>query len=705
MIGSNIISMITNFSSKKIYIISIFWLILHLIIFGPYSYFNWVTAFNYPPELVPLQEKLLNQGYWNELHAGGADRLGLGFQSKLGLILFYLLPDKFVFFILDILMVIIPVVYTKKLLIEYFNVEEKSAMFAGIFYGSLFVVSHHLMFSNAILPLIIYYLEKISISKKKNITILSYVILLSLFWASVSHIPYAIIMIFPALFFWFVFIDNLEFLKNKKKLFVLFLFCFFIICFRLQDLITISNSFPESIRIFYQNNIGAGKIFLNEWSKFINNSIDESSFYLNTSFLIIIIISITSIIKYKLNFYQQKMIQIFIIFFSIPLILPFIKFLPEIFSSISINRAFDSYSFYISLFLGICLVNIINKNKSIFYISVILLFISTLETKLVATKSWIKEGSYTYKFESNYLKKLSKTKNEKNIFRVEGIGVPLTLFLPAYGFEIFSGESSIKKRSNSEYWRLINYPGEKIEFDKPSRRLRMYVGTKSAYDIENFFNFNLLSLANVKYFISKDEIFNENLIKIKSSDKIWKDLSTKEKIRINFKENFYGINFFNVYENKNYLKRFFFVKNSFHFKNKEFLINKLMVSDIELLKNNVFLNMEELGSDFLRTSHPSCPDFNKNIKVLLYESDKIIIRTNTQVDSCILVITNTFNKNWNVYYKNKKDSNLEKGKIFKTYNTFWGVEVPKGNYEIIFKYEPFYSDNKFLSLISLNFLY
>ena len=52
-------------------------------------------------------------------------------------------------------------------------------------------------------------------------------------------------------------------------------------------------------------------------------------------------------------------------------------------------------------------------------------------------------------------------------------------------------------------------------------------------------------------------------------------------------------------------------------KNKEFLINKLMVSDIELLKNNVFLNMEESGSDFLRTSHSSCPDFNKNIKVLL----------------------------------------------------------------------------------------
>ena len=136
---------------------------------------------------------------------------------------------------------------------------------------------------------------------------------------------------------------------------------------------------------------------------------------------------------------------------------------------------------------------------------------------------------------------------------------------------------------------------------------------------------NWVSLRGGRYFISKDEIFNENLIKIKSSDKIWKDLSTKEKIRINFKENFYGINFFNVYENKNYLKRFFFVKNSFHFKNKEFLINKLMVSDIELLKNNVFLNMEESGSDFLRTSHSSCPDFNKNIKVLLYESDKIII--------------------------------------------------------------------------------
>ena len=55
-------------------------------------------------------------------------------------------------------------------------------------------------------------------------------------------------------------------------------------------------------------------------------------------------------------------------------------------------------------------------------------------------------------------------------------------------------------------------------------------------------------------------------------------------------------------------------------------------------------------------SNSLCSDFNKDIKVLLYESDKIIIRTNTQVDSCILVITNTFDKNWNVYYKKKETS-------------------------------------------------
>ena len=167
MTSSNIIRLMDNLPAKKIYIIAILWLILHLIIFGPYSYFNWVTAHNYPPELVPIQDKLLGKGYWNELHAGGVDRLSLGLQSKLGFILFYLLPDKFVFFILSILMVIIPIIYTKKLLIEYFNINEKPAMFAAIFYGSLFVVSHHLMCSNAVLPLIIYYLEKISISKKK----------------------------------------------------------------------------------------------------------------------------------------------------------------------------------------------------------------------------------------------------------------------------------------------------------------------------------------------------------------------------------------------------------------------------------------------------------------------------------------------------------------------------------------------------------
>ena len=106
------------------------------------------------------------------------------------------------------------------------------------------------------------------------------------------------------------------------------------------------------------------------------------------------------------------------------------------------------------------------KKKLVFLFAFGLLFFYTLETKILFSYRWATLGSFTNIFQSKYLIKLSETKNKDNLFRVEGVTVPDSLTLPAYKFEILTGDSSTKSKRISEYWRLINYPRQKMDYNK-----------------------------------------------------------------------------------------------------------------------------------------------------------------------------------------------------------------------------------------------
>lgn len=679
------------FYSNKFFWLGTFWILIHLTILGPYSFINYTTAIHHPPDLIPFQSEIFDLSKWSPFVEGGVDRLSTSNQNFIELLLFSILPDSFVFFFLQILMIFIPIFYTRKILSEFFSMDEASSIFGAFFYGAIFSNVNHLFFSYALLPMVIYFLEKIIHSTERKSYKIFYFFFISFFWAYTCHIPYSYLMIFPALFFWFFVINPISILKEKKKLLVLFLFIFSILLLRINDIQAILYSVDDSVREGFVSLIGSGSINLTD-SFIFKNSIDDSYYFFYTTFFLSSSLIVFSLAKYPINLYQKKLFFVLTALILLFLISPFLYFLKGIFLKISYQRVFGSYSFYLSIFLAFCFFNITKyfantsmfKKKLVFLFAFGLLFFYTLETKILFSYRWATLGSFTNIFQSKYLIKLSETKNKDNLFRVEGVTVPDSLTLPAYKFEILTGDSSTKSKRISEYWRLINYPRQKMDYNKTSRSLRLYSPEKKPYPAKKYFNLNLLSLANIKYLISRDEILDENLIKIKSTIRDWNELTKIEKLKINFKENFFGKNYFNVYENKLNMPRVFLAKKFKLFNDKESIINSLKNSNIETLLEYVFINKNDLGNNLITEDTILS---NGQYQIIEYKFDKIIIKTIVEESNpAFLVLLNSYNPYWKINIINSNYSFDES--IIPTYHCFWGALIPPGESLITFSYEP-----------------
>lgn len=212
-------------------------------------------------------------------------------------------------------------------------------------------------------------------------------------------------------------------------------------------------------------------------------------------------------------------------------------------------------------------------------------------------------------------------------------------------------------------------------------RLYLYVQGQDIIEhrvvpFKKYYDLDLLSLANVKYIWSYFPIETEDLIALKegapemavSKAKKWKNL-----IKANFgqfSKRFAGY----VYENPYVLPRFFFVENFEEIDGESEMFDILAQYPLDKLKTTVLVE-----SDKLKNRNYAFQ--NNSIDVLQYTPDKIRLKVNLDGDA-ILVVTNTYNPYWISSIDGKPQS------IFRTYGTFWGIEVSSGAHEIEFQYKP-----------------
>jgi hypothetical protein len=333
--------------------------------------------------------------------------------------------------------------------------------------------------------------------------------------------------------------------------------------------------------------------------------------------------------------------------------------------------------------------------------TVSVLLFTSVKTKYAGLLNWMTHGSYAHIFESPVLKELaadirSKTMPERvgafqiyptylQAYGLETIGAYQTAYLQRY-FELWatmvapwvsgldskqgSGLSFATRRKNNRDWpvfrggRLMLYPDEYLP--------RVPLG--------ELYNLNILSLLNVGYLVSREQLVDASLAPVRSAKTPWSSLGRLEKAKINIRANFQGREHLYIYRNRGVFPRFFSVPRIKTFATGRLVLEAMANASGEDLRKIVFVEKKHLPAGLSADQSFGTLD----IKLETYTNDKIKLRV-TADQASVLIVANSFSPFWKV------EIDGVRAEIFPAYHALWGVRVPTGAKSVVFWYDPPYS--------------
>ena len=205
------------------------------------------------------------------------------------------------------------------------------------------------------------------------------------------------------------------------------------------------------------------------------------------------------------------------------------------------------------------------------------------------------------------------------------------------------------------------------------------------YGLESVEGYDPLYLKNYAEFISMIETGNENDVKFNrivrpknNNSKLFPLLNVKYVLsfdsQLNGSTPVFSEGITNVFVNKNFIPRAFTVKNIISAKDTNVSKQALLNSDFDPKSQAVVI-----GHDTVKSS--SGNNVGGIATISLYSADKVIIETNDTQDS-FLVLLDSYFPGWTAKVNGKNSQ------IFQTDHAFRGVDLPAGNNEVIFEYNP-----------------
>ncbi|WP_161539647.1 YfhO family protein [Paramagnetospirillum kuznetsovii] len=321
------------------------------------------------------------------------------------------------------------------------------------------------------------------------------------------------------------------------------------------------------------------------------------------------------------------------------------------------------------------------------------------------TLDWLSNGNYVRNFESPVLRALAqRVAQDPWPSRVE----PIFLYpahLNAYGLETESGDMPAGPRRHFEFWSAIMEPWiaqeggpeavspdmkDLLERDggwpqfRSERPNLVTSGTRTAESyavrpMDRLYRMNLLSLANVRYFVSREPLSGPGLVEVERAPKPWGGLSLREKVMVSLTENLSGRQWLYVYRNDLALPRFFTVGNIRAFDNDRATVEAMAQAPVEILRETLFARRDELPPGLAVDATPTPGKITPRV----YSSDRIEL--DISVDGRqVLVVTNTFSRYWKASVDDVPTA------LFPADHTFWGIALEKGNHRVVFTYVPSY---------------
>lgn len=707
--------MINKIKENKLLFFLLFtiWVGLEYIGAGPFSY---IRIHDIGDSTVPLYlsfvKNIFTYGitYWNQYAVCGFDYLAAAGTEifHLNSLLFLIFPGWIAYQILVLLQLFIAGYFTYRLCKDALKLEEIPSIYAGIFFPLFFDELIAFSLGIAGFPLILWGIEKIYNGTNK--TKYLYIIILGSLFSLSSSISTTLPFTISIALLWFILVRR----KYSLKFLIFFaIFCFSTVIWYIPTILALLKNAPLSHRAFW---VRPDSITLNSLLAFF--SAIKRHLMINRNGLIPISLAAIGIYFSKLKDRNFIIILSLLIVSAVlgPLTKPLSPYVEKIFPFL---HGFQADRFYllapffwaivgayglhfipkdlILLKKGSFSNRVINKKWKfqtvVGVVIICFLIFTTFITKKDNAFKWLTGGNYFSNYQNQDLNNLASI-SEDSPFRVATVAYYLhPAYANVYGLESVDGYVVLYPKSYQDFWGKVIEPLTLHNKDKYNYfhnwGNRVYLFADDNFSelkeivFSDYYNLDLLSLANTKYIISIIPLVSENLTLLSfnnSRDRVlFNELSTIEKGLYLVKENFKGRQLF-IYKNENYFPRFFLVNQIKVFENSNQLLNALSQADVKYLKNNLLIE-EEFFQNLKNY------DFRNNsgeINVKEYSPDKIILSVDLN-GPMILVVSN----NYSPYWKGKVDG--KEIEIFPAYHTFWGILLGgNGTKEVIFEYRPPY---------------
>lgn len=270
-------------------------------------------------------------------------------------------------------------------------------------------------------------------------------------------------------------------------------------------------------------------------------------------------------------------------------------------------------------------------------------------------------------------------------------------YAQAYGFETVDGYFSLYSQRYQEYWarvveKVIKSDGALQRNSEYYLRHWVYLyaplsGTfnqQEAIEFSDYYNLNLLSLANTKYLISRWQLMARDLklvsapIQALEQRREWDRHSRLEKL-FGYLKSEYPPRPLYIYENASVLPRAFLVPQLRVFETADALLNTLKDTPVAKIRKTAFLESPDASTILDRPLGFS----HSQVEILDYAPDRIVVSVEADGPG-VLVMTNNYSPFWKVWVDGTQQT------IVPAYHTFQGVYLEAGQHEVVFEYDPPY---------------
>ena len=266
-------------------------------------------------------------------------------------------------------------------------------------------------------------------------------------------------------------------------------------------------------------------------------------------------------------------------------------------------------------------------------------------------------------------------------------------YLQGYGLETVDGYYRLHSARYHRFWRRViaktlnarpnhDYRTSKwyYLFKPPEQRF----ASRTPIVLKEWFNPNLLSLANTRYLLSHWPLAHPSLTPLHTPEKelatgqAWQKLRLRKKIGRTLHGEVPGHALY-LYENRSVLPRAYLVTGVKRFADHRTLLDALSTTPAERLRSTAFIQRDETPAT-LKTTSPLSPG---RVTFVRYEPDHLTLHSDSDGPG-LLVVTNTYDPFWKVTV------NGEAGELFPVYHTFQGIPLPAGRNTITLDYWPPY---------------